>query len=138
MEVSPAKSLALSCGTDCLRRRSQRFAPRGPNAVSYKAKHHDGRMAFLKQYSSPTPAVDWYNGYRKYEIEKRSRLVNSDALKYCLVPIDIFEAVHGCNTFFQAYDFIEGGEDLKQFLTRIQSAPICSRRPKAREHPPAT
>lgn len=98
---------------------------RGPNAVSYKAKHHDGRMAFLKQYSSPTPAVDWYNGYRKYEIEKRARLVNSDALKYCLVPIDIFEAVHGCNTFFQAYDFIEGGEDLKQFLTRIQSAPIA-------------
>lgn len=92
---------------------------RGMNAVAYKAKHDDGRLIFLKQYKSPTRLFSWYQGYMDYEKEKKRRIDGSRARDFCLAPIEIFEAENGKPTLFQAFEFVEHGDDLKAVLRRL-------------------
>lgn len=92
---------------------------RGTNAVAYKAKHDDGRLVFLKQYKCPTRMNPWFDAYVMYEAEKKRRIDHSPAHEYCLSPVDIFEAKYGALTLFQAFEFVENGEDLKAALRRL-------------------
>jgi serine/threonine protein kinase len=92
---------------------------RGMKAVAYKAKHDDGRLIFLKLYLSPTRMCSWYERYMEYEREKKRRIEASKAKDYCLAPLEIFEAENGKPTLFQAFEFVERGEDLKAVLRRL-------------------
>jgi serine/threonine protein kinase len=92
---------------------------RGMKAVAYKAKHDDGRLIFLKLYLSPTRMCSWYERYMEYEKEKKRRIEASKAKDYCLAPLEIFEAENGKPTLFQAFEFVERGEDLKAVLRRV-------------------
>jgi serine/threonine protein kinase len=92
---------------------------RGMKAVAYKAKRDDGRLIFLKLYLSPTRMCGWYDRYMDYEKEKKRRIEGSRARDYCLAPLEIFEAENGKPTLFQAFEFVERGEDLKAVLRRV-------------------
>lgn len=98
---------------------------RGCKAVCYKARRKDGRMAFLKMYASPTLALPWYRAYIAYEEEKRRRIVASDAQRYCLAPIEIFEAENGIRTLFQAFEYVDGGEDLRSIIRKLACRPTA-------------
>jgi len=92
---------------------------RGMKAVAYKAKHDDGRLIFLKLYLSPTRMCSWYQEYMDYEKEKKRRIDGTKAKDFCLAPIEIFEAENGKPTLFQAFEFVERGDDLKAVLRRL-------------------
>jgi serine/threonine protein kinase len=92
---------------------------RGANSIAYQAEHEDGRLIFLKQYKVPTPSTSWYGRYVEYEKEKKRRIDESKARDYCLAPLEIFEAEVGSRTLFQAFEFVERGEDLRAVLRRL-------------------
>ena len=92
---------------------------RGMKAVAYKARRDDDRLIFLKLYLSPTRMCSWHQRYIEYEKEKKRRIDGSRAKDYCLAPLEIFEAENGKPTLFQAFEFVERGEDLKAVLRRI-------------------
>jgi len=76
---------------------------------------------FLKYYLSPTPTVSWYDAYIEYLGELNERLNSSSAAQYCVLCRDLFEAnpkPSMCKDSFlyQAYEFIEEGQDLKDLL----------------------
>lgn len=76
---------------------------------------------FLKYYKSPTPKVSWYSDYIRYVGELNRRLEESQANQYCVLCKDLFTAnpnpsINPCDYLFQAYEFIEGGKDLRTLL----------------------
>jgi serine/threonine protein kinase len=99
---------------------------RGCKAVCYKARGRDGTPVFLKMYASPTIALPWYRAYINYEEEKRRRILSTDARRYCLAPIEIFEADNGIRTLFQAFEFVEGGEDLRSIIQKLNKQPAAA------------
>ena len=99
---------------------------RGPNAISYRAVAPSGKVVFLKQHSTPTHYNSWYHGYVAYEREIQKRLRDSDAGQYCLVAQQIFEVKSGgFRGLYQAFDYVEDGEDLKQLLEKLRRQPIA-------------
>lgn len=91
----------------------------GQKALSYEAMAEDGSHVFLKQYKSPTPRVPWYDGYVKYEHEKRRRIEENTAKQFCVRILDIFEADYGHHCFFQAFEFVKEGANLSVILSRL-------------------
>lgn len=84
---------------------------------------HENRKAFLKYYKSPTPKVSWYVAYVDYVAEINRRLESSDASRYCLLCNDLFVAnprPGRCpdDYFYQAFEFIEDGFDLRGLMER--------------------
>lgn len=84
---------------------------------------HGDRKVFLKYYKSPTPKVSWYADYVEYVGEINKRLEASDASRYCLLCRDLFVAnprPGRCpdDYFYQVFDFIEDGYDLRGLLER--------------------
>jgi serine/threonine protein kinase len=101
---------------------------RGNWSNSYLASRRDGSRAFLKQYKTPTPALAWYEKYLEYERTKLDRLTKRGAHRYCLLPTEIFEAKDSrhspANTLYQAFDFIDDGDNLKDLLVALSRKPI--------------
>lgn len=84
---------------------------------------HGNRKVFLKYYKSPTPTVDWYEDYVRYVDEINRRLEQSAAAQYCVLSTDLFTAnprpgLCRSEFFYQTYDFIESGYDLRGLLDR--------------------
>lgn len=84
--------------------------------------HGDCRV-FLKYYKSPTPKVSWYAAYVDYVSELNRRLEESDASRYCVLCRDLFVAnprPGRCpdEYFYQVFDFIEDGYDLRGLLEK--------------------
>lgn len=84
---------------------------------------HGNRKVFLKYYKSPTPTVDWYEGYVRYVEEINRRLEQSSAAQYCVLSTDLFTAnprpgMCRSEFLYQTYDFIESGYDLRGLLDR--------------------
>jgi eukaryotic-like serine/threonine-protein kinase len=88
----------------------------GGFALSYSAVAPDGRPVFLKQYKSPTPVVDWYDGYVTYQDQLQHRLEESGADAFCVKMLAAFEAVWGGSTYFQVFELIERGKSLEAWL----------------------
>jgi len=95
----------------------------GMMAWAFAAKAPDGQKVFLKQYRSPSVAVDWYKGYVNYQRELKTRIQSKPVHKFCVKLIDQFEAKVGPLTFFQVFEFVEGGHDLEKILERIRVKP---------------
>ncbi len=110
----------------------------GDMAWAMKARNcATGEAVFLKYYKSPTPAVDWYSDYLAYVDEINRRLEDGSAAQYCVLCRDQFSAnprpgsPNRTEYFFQAYDFISNGLDLRGMLaanpeweTRVAMAKI--------------
>ncbi len=93
--------------------------------MSWALKARDcnsGETVFLKYYKSPTPSVDWYCNYISYVNELNSRLESGAAAQYCVLCIDQFTAnprpgsMNKEEYFFQVYDFIDKGLDMRDIL----------------------
>jgi eukaryotic-like serine/threonine-protein kinase len=91
------------------------FGP-GMMAISYSAQAPDGRKVFFKQYKSPAPSVVWYEPFVNYQRELSSRVRNGKASHFAVAQVDAFEERWGGPCYFQAYEFVENGDDLQKIL----------------------
>ena len=91
------------------------FGP-GMMAISYAARSPGGGPVFFKQYKSPAPTVVWYDSFVAYQRELSSRVLNGPASRFAVAQLDAFEEVWGGPCYFQAYEFVENGDDLQKIL----------------------
>ena len=92
----------------------KRLLNTGNFAISYEAVDASGKKVFLKQYKSPSLMVSWYEAYKRHQLALKSRISNNQQLAERTYEfIDMYEHK---NAFIQVYGFIEGGQDLKQYL----------------------
>jgi hypothetical protein len=92
----------------------------GAMANAFSATDRAGSKVFFKSYKSPTCAVSWYPAYVDYQRELKRRLESHLVGKFCVRLIDQFEFKFGVLTFFQAFEFVHGGEDLEQILAKLR------------------
>ncbi|MDR3227960.1 MAG: protein kinase [Puniceicoccales bacterium] len=96
-----------------------RHIHKGRMSNAYEATDSGGVRVFLKSYTTPAPGVSWYKPYIAHVRELNRRVSASEAAPYCLKSNTAFEArIGNCPypSFFQAYEFIEGGYDLETLL----------------------
>lgn len=92
----------------------------GQFAISYTATNRDRVPLLLKQYKSPSIKVDWYGDYVHYQHTIDETLIKSAARNVVVKMIDAFE-FRFC--YYQVFEFIEGGLNLKKVLsTRAENA----------------
>ena len=95
----------------------------GAMALAYSARDASGSKVFLKQYKSPSIHIPWYRDYVTYQ-DKINQAIQSADIKYMVVDCeDMFEEKAGPPTYFQVFEFVEGGEDLGQILEKIHKSP---------------
>lgn len=94
----------------------------GAFAISYKAV--DGATpVFLKQYKMPSITTPWYRAYVKHQQEIKRRVEDSRLKNYTYRFIDFFEETVGAPCYFQVFEFVEHGQDLRGILDRIRENP---------------
>ncbi len=94
---------------------------RGAFAIAYEARDLSGGKVFFKNYKSPTKLVDWYSGFVEHQKEIKARINKDPAAKdRCYKFIDFFEEAIDPGkkypSFYQVYEFVEGGKDLTKVL----------------------
>ncbi|HVI80246.1 MAG TPA: protein kinase [Candidatus Acidoferrum sp.] len=94
---------------------SKVFGP-GMMAISYAARSPAGAIVFFKQYKSPAPTVVWYDAFVAYQRELASRVKTGAASRFAVAQLDAFEEVWGGPCYFQAFEFVENGDDLQKIL----------------------
>lgn len=95
----------------------------GAMANAFAAVNKEGRKVFFKQYKSPAVAVTWFQSYVEYQKELNRRVAAPNLKRFCVHQLDSFVFKFGVDTFFQVYEFIEGGHDLESILQKIRSNP---------------
>lgn len=95
----------------------------GSFATPFRATDKGGRRVFLKQYKVPTPLTAWYKSYIAYQDEMRRRIQSSDAGRYCYEMVKFFEADAGGPCYFQAFEFLDAGQDLESILGAARRNP---------------
>jgi serine/threonine protein kinase len=95
----------------------------GAMAISYSAKAPGYDKLFLKQYKSPSIRVPWYREYVNYQKEINRRIQTGLIKNMVVNTVEMFEARAGALTYFQVFEFIEGGENLAEFLTKHRKRP---------------
>jgi serine/threonine protein kinase len=95
----------------------------GPLAMSYAALSPSGSKAFLKLYKSPTRTVPWYRGFMEHQVRLNQRIEAGPARAFTVRRLDGFEASFGTAAvaYFQAFEFVEGGEDLESVTAQIRA-----------------
>ncbi len=88
----------------------------GQFAVSYLAIDARGRKIFLKQYKSPSKLVSWYDGYMQYQYELKKRICENKELSERTYEFIEFFEDKSKKGFYQAFEFIEEGKDVKAYL----------------------
>lgn len=97
----------------------------GAMANAFAAKAPGGRKVFFKQYKSPAVAVTWFEPYVTYQGELNRRVAQPALKRFCVNQLDSFVHTVGVPTFFQAYEFVEGGHDLESILKTIRKNPTA-------------
>ncbi len=95
----------------------------GAMANAFAAQGPDGRKVFFKQYKSPAVGVEWFSAYVEYQKELNRRVMDPLLKRFCVHQLDSFVFKFGVDTFFQAYEFIEGGHDLGHIIEKIRKDP---------------
>lgn len=122
----PCKLIPESGNRPGITYETTRHINKGQMANAYEARDSIGKRVFLKAYISPTPAVEWYKAYIAYVRKLNQQIARSTASAYCEQAIDTFEAKVGFSrhaTFFQVYDFVDGGHDLESILKQAHTTP---------------
>jgi len=97
---------------------------RGAMAQGYRAKKN-GRVVYLKQYLSPRPLIDWYDGYVEYQKELKRRIQTSDVKDFSYEFIDFFEATRpprnnaSSKNYYQVFEWVDGGKDLSHIIAEL-------------------
>jgi serine/threonine protein kinase len=58
----------------------------------------------------------WYEAFIAYQRELASRVRNGKAVHFAVAQVDAFEERWGGPCYFQAYEFVENGDDLQKIL----------------------
>lgn len=95
----------------------------GAMANAYEAVSADGTRVFFKQYKSPSVAVHWFRAFAEHNQELNRRIGSPELQRFCVRNIASFESRFGVPTFFQVFEFIEGGHDLGTILSRAHASP---------------
>jgi eukaryotic-like serine/threonine-protein kinase len=95
----------------------------GAMANAYAAISPDGLKVFFKQYKSPAVSVNWFKPYVQYQKELNHRVREPSLKRFCVNQIEAFVADFGPSTFFQVYEFVEGGHDLGTILEKLRKNP---------------
>jgi serine/threonine protein kinase len=90
----------------------------GAMANAYEAKSPSGEKVFFKQYKSPSVALPWFKAFVEYNREMNRRIEAPELQRFCVRNLASFESTFGVSTFFQVFEFIEGGHDLGTILER--------------------
>lgn len=98
---------------------------KGAMAWAYSARAPDGAKVFFKEYSSPTVLVPWFEDYVKYQKELNGRVRLPSLQRFCVRHLESFVEKYYVPTFFQVYEFIEGGHDLESILDKIRANPAA-------------
>lgn len=94
----------------------RRHLNKGAFANSYEADHPRHDRVFFKQYKSPSVRKSWYKGFIAYQDEIRRRVLASSASGFVYGMIEFFEAEVGQRCYYQTFEFLDGGMDLKKWL----------------------
>lgn len=95
----------------------------GAMANSYEAKDPDGSRVFLKQYKSPSVAVPWFKAFTDHNNELNRRIGSPELQAFCVRNLASFESKFGVPTYFQVFEFVEGGYDLGTILRQGETKP---------------
>jgi len=100
------------------------FMNSGMMALSYAAIAPSGAKVFFKQYKSPSITVPWYRNYVQYQGDIKKRIESGIAKQMTVRFIDLFESAEvGSNTYYQVFEFVEGGKNLADILDQIRAKP---------------
>lgn len=100
------------------------FINSGMMALSYAAIAPSGAKVFFKQYKSPSITVPWYRDYIQYQGDIKKRIESGIAKQMTVRFIDLFESAEvGSNTYYQVFEFVEGGKNLADILDQIRAKP---------------
>jgi eukaryotic-like serine/threonine-protein kinase len=94
----------------------RKLLSRGAFAISYEALADSGERVFFKQYKSPTPTVHWFRDYVRYQAEIKKRVESGPAKNFCYRFIDQFEITEPPRAYYQVFEFIDAGTDLRGYL----------------------
>ncbi len=95
----------------------------GAMAWSFSARSPEGDKVFFKAYKSPAVAVQWFHPYVVYQQELNRRAREPGLKRFCVKQVASFVHTFGIPTFFQVYEFVEGGHDLETVLAKIRKDP---------------
>ncbi len=97
---------------------------RGAMAIAYEAAAPSGERVFFKQYKSPSPTVPWFKSYVAQQDELKRRIETSEAKRFTYKLLDFFETdLFGATCYFQVFEFVEHGSDLRGILDRLHEDP---------------
>ena len=98
---------------------------RGAMAKGHRAQKGD-RIVYLKQYLSPKPSIDWYDGYVRYQRELKRRIQSSSLKDFCYEFIDFFEATRpprnseATRQYYQVFEWVDEGKDLSHIIAELK------------------
>jgi serine/threonine protein kinase len=101
----------------------------GGFAFAGKAKSATGRPVFFKKYKRPGGSSPWLAGFIAYQTELKRRIQTDAAAKsLCYEFIEFFEmkkegGVVPLRAFYQVFEWIEGGKDLRKVLDELKANP---------------
>ena len=101
----------------------------GANAFSGKAKAPNGRIVFFKKYCHPGGSSPWLGDFIDYQKELKRRIQQDPfANKMCYEFIEFFDlssttSLIPLRVFYQVFEWIDGGEDLRGLLNKDRSSP---------------
>jgi len=95
----------------------------GAMANAYEATAPDGARVFFKQYKSPSVAVSWFRAFAEHNQELNRRIGSPELQRFCVRNLASFESKFGVPTYFQVFEFVEGGHDLGTILKRAHAKP---------------
>jgi serine/threonine protein kinase len=99
----------------------------GMMAFSYAARDPSGRKVFLKQYISPSIRVPWFEGFKKYQQEIKSKVEANRVKVFCYEWIDQFVWKFKGRCFYQTFEFIEANTDMSKELAKGHDISFANR-----------
>ncbi len=104
---------------------------RGSMAMGYRAEKN-GRTVFLKQYISPMPTKEWFEGYVAYQQELKRRVESNPQLKSaCYEFVEFFVATapprhsDASRRYYQVFEWVTGGKDLAEVIGEFRANPTA-------------
>lgn len=94
----------------------------GGFAVSYEART-GGERVFLKQYKMPTVRTPWYADYKRTQEEIKRRVEATRLRNYCYQFVEFFELTIGAPCYFQVFEFVDRGRNLRDVLEQVRARP---------------
>jgi serine/threonine protein kinase len=103
----------------------------GGFAFSGKAKAPNGRIVFFKKYKRPGGSSPWLAGFIDYQNELKRRIQSDPPAKsLCYEFIEFFDiskegSAIPMRAFYQVFEWIESGLDLRQMLDQQKANPAA-------------